>query len=75
MQLGFSMQFFPGDQHGEASVEWTYKGESRLPSERARELGRLRPLLRCSAVQVDELFIWQGARVFPDSFRQNVSRA
>ncbi len=26
MQLGFSMQFFPG-QHGEATVEWTYKGK------------------------------------------------
>lgn len=29
MQLGFSMQFFPG-QHGEATVEWTYKGKPAL---------------------------------------------
>eukprot|EP00903_Cladosiphon_okamuranus_P010087 g9554.t1 len=26
MKLGFSMQFFPGEQDGEASVEWTYRG-------------------------------------------------
>lgn len=28
MQLGFSMQFFPGERQGEATVEWTYKGET-----------------------------------------------
>lgn len=28
MQVGFSMQFFPGERHGEATVEWTYKGET-----------------------------------------------
>eukprot|EP00752_Nemacystus_decipiens_P004807 g4374.t1 len=26
MQLGFSMQFFPGEQDGDVTVEWTYKG-------------------------------------------------
>ena len=31
MQLGFSMQFFPG-QHGEATVEWTYKGKQAEPA-------------------------------------------
>ena len=32
MQLGFSMQFFPGEQDGEATVEWTYKGETFMPA-------------------------------------------